>query len=126
MPKPQAPILLQDLCRKAVGRVLACLALVGLLALQTSMIWHGLEHVSNASSSAAVASNTPSVETAQPVSGPCLKCLEDLAHSVGLISQAPVLDTSLHVVVQQGALPACSFPTPVELANQRGPPVSLS
>ena len=126
MPKPQAPTLLQDLCRKAVGRVLACLALMGLLALQTGMIWHGLEHVAKASSSAAVASNTPNVEKVQPVSVLCLKCLEDLTHSAGLISQPPALDASLQSVVQQGAFPICSFPTPVQLANQRGPPVSLS
>ncbi len=126
MLQSRTPALLQDLCRKAVGRVLACLALVGLLALQTGMIWHGLEHVAKASSNAAFASYTQSVEKAQPLSAQCLKCLEDLTHSVGLISQSPALDTSLRVVVQQGAFPVCGFATPVELANQRGPPVFLS
>lgn len=126
MLQSRTPALLQDLCRKAVGRVLACLALVGLLALQTGMIWHGLEHVAKVSSNAAFASDSQSAEKAQPLSAQCLKCLEDLTHSVGLISQSPALDTSLRVVVQQGAFPVCGFATPVELANQRGPPVFLS
>ncbi len=106
--------------------MLVCVALVGLLALQSGMIWHGLEHVAKASSNTAFASHTQSVEKTQPVAGLCLKCLEDLAHSVGLISQAPALNATLQVVMQQGAFPACGFATPVELANQRGPPVSLS
>jgi len=126
MPHSRASTLLHDLCRKAVGRVSVCLALVGLLALQTSMVWHGLEHVAKASSNTAFASYTQSVEKAQPLSAQCLKCLEDLAHSVGLISYAPALDTSLSVLAQQSGFPASGFATPVELANQRGPPVSLS
>jgi len=127
MPNSQASSLpLQDLCRKVIGQVLACLALMALLVIQAGMVWHGLEHVAKASDKTAYSTNTLSAEKTQPASGLCLKCLEDLTHSVGLISQSLSIDASLPSVWQQAALPAVYFATPVELANQRGPPVSLS
>ncbi len=123
----QASFLLQrDLCRRATGQVLACLAVVALLVMQAGMVWHGLEHVAKASGKSSYSLNTLSVDQTQPASGLCLKCLEDLTHSVGLISQPPLHTVPLHTMLQQGAVTACSFATPVELANQRGPPVSLS
>jgi hypothetical protein len=127
MPKPStSPSLLQDLCRKACGHVLACVAVLALLVMQAGMVWHGLEHVAKASGKTAYSISSLSAEQSQPASGLCLKCLEDLTHSVGLISQAPQADDSLATALQQAGVVACSFVTPVELANQRGPPVFLS
>lgn len=127
MPKSQASSLpLQDLCRKVVGQVLACVAVVALLVIQAGMVWHGLEHVAKASGEPAYSTNILSGEKTQPASGLCLKCLEDLTHSVGLISQTPQTKVSLATGLRQAALPACGFATPVEFANQRGPPVFLS
>ncbi len=127
MPKAQTISVLQhDFCRRATSRVLACLALVALLAMQASMVWHGLEHVAKASGTTANSTHTLNAEKAHPLSDLCLKCLEDLTHSVGLISQALHIDVSLRPVLRQGACLACGFATPVELANQRGPPVFLS
>jgi len=94
--------------------------------MQAGMVWHGLEHVARASGKTAYSINTVSAEQSTPASGLCLKCLEDLTHSVGLISHAPQTDESLATALQQAAFLACSFVTPVELANQRGPPVTLS
>ena len=110
----------------AVSRLLACVALVALLVIQAGMVWHGLEHVAKASGKTTYSTNTLSAEKTQPASGLCFKCLEDLTHSVGLISQTLASEVSLARTLQQAALLACSFATPVELANQRGPPVSLS
>jgi len=56
----------------------------------------------------------------------CLKCLEDVAHTVGLTSQAVQLAASRHDAVRPRSQPVCLFATPVELANQRGPPIFLS
>ncbi|MEI8401354.1 MAG: hypothetical protein WCG12_11165 [Alcaligenaceae bacterium] len=127
MANTQASWLLQsDLCRKAFGRVLACVAVVALLVIQAGMVWHGLEHVAKTTGKTAYSTNTLSAETSQPASGLCFKCLEDLTHSVGLISQALQTEVSLATALQQAALPACRFATPVALANQRGPPVSFS
>ncbi|GEM_PF-2402255 len=56
----------------------------------------------------------------------CLKCLEDVAHTVGLTSQAIQLAASRHDALQPRSQPVCLFATPVELANQRGPPIFLS
>jgi hypothetical protein len=127
MPKSHASSLpLQDFCRMAVSRLLACVALVALLVIQAGMVWHGLEHVAQTTGKTAYSTNTLSAEKSQPASGLCFKCLEDLTHSVGLISQALQTEVSLARALQQAAFPACSFATPVELANQRGPPISLS
>jgi hypothetical protein len=127
MPKAHAPLLLQsDLCRKVMGRVLACVAVMALLVMQAGLVWHGLEHVAKSSSKSSYSLNALSADQSQPASGMCLQCLEDLTHSVSLISHPLVLAASLHTMLQQGAVTACSFATPVELANQRGPPVSLS
>ena len=129
MPNSQASFLLQrDLCRQAVGQVLACLAVVALLVMQAGMVWHGLEHVAKASGKNSYSLNTLSANQVQPqpASGLCLKCLEDLTHSVGLISQPLLHEVSLQTLLLQGAVAVCSFAMPVELANQRGPPVSLS
>lgn len=127
MPKPStSPPLLQDLCRQAFGHVLACVAVLALLVMQAGMVWHGLEHVAKASGKTAYSISSLSAEQSQPASGLCLKCLEDLTHSIGLISQAPQADDSPATALQQAGVVACSFVTPVELANQRGPPVFLS
>ena len=127
MANTQASWLLHsDLYRKAFGRVLACVAVVALLVIQAGMVWHGLEHVAKASGKTTYSTSTLSAEKTQPASGLCFKCLEDLTHSVGLISQALQTEVSLASALQQAAFPACCFATPVELANQRGPPVSLS
>lgn len=128
MPKPSTSplLLLQDLCRKACGLALTCVAVLALLVMQAGMVWHGLEHVAKASGKTAYSISSLSAEQSQPASGLCLKCLEDLTHSVGLISQAPQADDSLATASQQARVVACSFVTPVELANQRGPPVFLS
>jgi hypothetical protein len=110
----------------AVSRLLVCVAVVALLVIQAGMVWHGLEHVAKASGKPSYSTNTLSAEKTQTAPGLCFKCLEDLTHSVGLISQALQTEVSLASALQQAAFPACSFSTPVELANQRGPPVSLS
>jgi hypothetical protein len=131
-------VLQPDFCRKVVGRLLSCLALVGLLALQASIVWHAPEHALNASSrvtdaassedlvsspSAAVASSSEQVPPSQEL---CLKCLEDVANTVGLTSQTVQLAASRTDVLQPRSQPVCLFATPVELANQRGPPTFLS
>lgn len=110
----------------AVSRLLACVAVVALLVIQAGMVWHGLEHVAKTTGETAYSTHTLSAEKTQPASGLCFKCLEDLTHSVGLISQALQTEISRATALQQAVLPACGFATPVELANQRGPPVSLS
>lgn len=74
-------------------------------------------------SSTAVASHS---EQASPASDLCLKCLEDVANTAGLTSQAVKLAASRHDVLQPRSQPVCLFATPVELANQRGPPTFLS
>lgn len=56
----------------------------------------------------------------------CLKCLEDIAHTVCLTSQAVHLAASRSDVLRPPSQPVCLFATPVELANQRGPPAILS
>jgi hypothetical protein len=73
--------------------------------------------------STAVASSSEQVPPAQDL---CLKCLEDVAHTVGLTSQNVQLAAARADVLQPRAQPVCLFATPVELANQRGPPTSLS
>ena len=127
MTHTQASWLLQsDLCRKVFGRVLACVAVLALLVIQAGMVWHGLEHVAKASGKTAYSTNTLSAEQTQPVAGLCFKCLEDLTHSVGLISKPLQTEVLLATALQQAALPTCGFATPVAFANQRGPPASLS
>jgi hypothetical protein len=141
--------------------MLACVALVALLALQASMVWHAPEHALNASnrvSETAISLNAATVKAAtaeisataqkivtaeemtnalsaevasqpeqvSPTSGLCLKCLEDVTHSVGLASQPVQLAVSCNEALQQRSQPVCCFATPVELANQRGPPAFLS
>jgi hypothetical protein len=153
-----------DFCRMAVGRVLACVALLAFLALHTSMVWHGPEHALNESSRvreaatsfqtestavamADIAAATPNTATAEDAVSPpsaavvshveqvssssssselCLKCLEDVAHTVCLTSQAVHLAASRSDDLRPPSLPVCLFATPVELANQRGPPAFLS
>lgn len=153
-----------DFCRMAVGRVLACVALLAFLALHTSMVWHGPEHALNESSRVSeaatlfqtastavamvdIAAATPNTATAEDAVSPtsaavvshveqvssssssselCLKCLEDVAHTVCLTSQAVHLAASRSDVLRPPSLPVCLFATPVELANQRGPPAFLS
>ncbi len=112
-----------DFCRQAASRLLACMALLAFLALHTSMVWHAPEHALNASMSAAVVSHS---EQASPASDLCLKCLEDVANTVGLTSQAVQLAASRTEALQPRSQPVCCFATPVELANQRGPPAFLS
>jgi hypothetical protein len=127
MTRMHASWLLQpDLCRKAFGRVLVCVAVLALLVMQAGMVWHGIEHVAKASGKITYSTNSLSAEKSQPSSGLCLKCLEDLTHSVGLITQQPYLDDSSATALQQAGFVACIFLTPVELVNQRGPPVFLS
>jgi len=119
-------VLQHDFCRRATSRVLACLALIALMAMQASMVWHGLEHVARVSGQATYSMVALNAEQTQPVSTVCFKCLEDVAHSVGLISEQVQLFTPLKITLREGALPLCHFATPVSLANQRGPPSSLS
>jgi hypothetical protein len=73
--------------------------------------------------SAAVASNSEQVPPAQDL---CLKCLEDVANTVGLTSQAVQIAASRTDVLQPRSQPVCLFATPVACANQRGPPTFLS
>ena len=73
--------------------------------------------------SATVLSHAEQVSSASEL---CLKCLEDVAHTVGLTSQAVQLAASRHDALQPRSQPVCLFATPVELANQRGPPTFLS
>jgi len=150
-----------DLCRKAVSRLLACVALLALLGLQASMVWHAPKHALNASNrvneaatslqaastaveAADIAATAPNTVAAEAVVSPqsatvashaeqlspaselCLKCLEDVAHTVGLTSQAVQLAASRNDALQPRSQPDCLFATPVELANQRGPPIFLS
>jgi hypothetical protein len=154
-------LLQSDICRKAVSRVLACVALVALLALQASMVWHAPEHALNASNrvtEAATSLNAATVKAAtaetsataqkrvtaeemayalsaevasqpeqvSPASVLCLKCLEDVTHSVGLASQSVQLAVSCNDALQPRSHSVCCFATPVALANQRGPPSFLS
>lgn len=73
--------------------------------------------------SATILSHAEQVSSASEL---CLKCLEDVAHTVGLTSQALQLAALRHDSLQQRSQPVCLFATPVELANQRGPPTFLS
>ena len=73
--------------------------------------------------SATVLSHVEQVSSASEL---CLKCLEDVAHTVGLTSQTVQLAASRTDALQQRSQPVCCFATPVELANQRGPPAFLS
>jgi hypothetical protein len=131
-------VLQPDFCRKVAGRLLSCLALVGLLALQASIVWHAPEHALNASSRVTEAASsedfasslsavvvTPS-EQASPAQDLCLKCLEDVANTFGLTSQTVQLAATRTDVLQPRSQPVCLFATPVALANQRGPPGFLS
>ena len=127
MPKAQnVSELNHGFCQRATSRALACLALVALLAFQASMVWHGLEHVAKVSGKANASIVALNAEQTQPVSSVCFKCLEDVAHSFGLISESVQPFIPLEFVLLEGALPLCHFATPVSLANQRGPPISLS
>lgn len=103
-----------------------------------------LQAASTAVATADIAATVPTAVTAEDVVSPrsatvlshveqvssaselCLKCLEDVANTVGLTSQIVQLATSHADVLQQRAQPVCLFATPVELANQRGPPTFLS
>ena len=127
MPKAQnASVLKHGFCQRATSRALACLALVALLAFQASMVWHGLEHIAKVSGKANDSIVALNAEQTQPASTACFKCLEDVAHGVGLISEPVQLFASLKFALLEGALPLCHFATPVSLANQRGPPLALS
>lgn len=75
--------------------------------------------------SAAVVSHVEQVSSSSS-SELCLKCLEDVAHTVCLTSQAVHLAASRSDVLRPPSQPVCLFATPVELANQRGPPAFLS
>jgi hypothetical protein len=103
-----------------------------------------LQAASTAVATADIAATVPNAVTAEDVVSPlsatvlshveqvssasklCLKCLEDVANTVGLTSQTVQLSASRNNVLQPRAQPVCLFATPVELANQRGPPTSLS
>jgi hypothetical protein len=95
---------------------------MGLLFMQASSVWHGLEHITKATGNASYSFNIQTSDKAQPLSGVCLKCLEDPAHSFGLICEPPQHYGLQLGVVQANTLPACGFTTPVSFANQRGPP----
>lgn len=73
--------------------------------------------------SATVFSHAEQVSSASEL---CLKCLEDVAQTVGLTSQTAQLAASRADALQPRSQPVCRFATPVELANQRGPPTFLS
>ena len=125
MPKSQANrSQKQDFYQLVASRLLACMAIVALLVMQAGMVWHGLEHVAKASGKTVYSANSLSAEKSQPASGLCFKCLEDLTHSVGLLTQTPQVEASLATALQQATFSACVFATPVALANQRGPPLS--
>ena len=131
-------VLQPDFCRKVVIRLLACVALVALLALHTSIVWHAPEHALNAASRVTEAASSEDLvsslsaafaspsEQASPAQDLCLKCLEDVAHTVGLASQAVHLVASCNDALQSQSQTVCLFATPVERANQRGPPTFLS
>lgn len=104
-----------------------------------------LQTASTAVAMADIAAATPNTATAEDAVSPpsvavvshveqvssssselCLKCLEDVAHTVCLTSQAVHLAASRSDVLRSPSLPVCLFATPVELANQRGPPTFLS
>ena len=79
--------------------------------------------------SAAVVSHVEQVSSSSSSSSSselCLKCLEDVTHTVCLTSQAVHLAASRSDVLRPPSQPVCLFATPVELANQRGPPAILS
>lgn len=73
--------------------------------------------------SATVLSHAEQVSSASEL---CLKCLEDVAHTVGLTSQTVQLAASRTDALQPRSQPVSRFATPVKLANQRGPPAFLS
>lgn len=93
-------VMQSDFCRMAVRRMLACMALAALLVLHP--------------------------EQESLASDLCLKCLEDVAHNVGLTSQAVQLLPLRIDALQSRSQRICRFATPVASANQRGPPQFLS
>ena len=121
-----AAVLKHGFCQRAASRALACLALVALLAFQASMVWHGLEHIAKVSGKVNASIVALNAEQTEPVSSVCFKCLEDVAHGTGLISEPVQFFASLKFALLEGALPRSHFATPVSPASQRGPPISLS
>jgi hypothetical protein len=103
-----------------------------------------LQAASTAVATADIAATVPNTMTAEDVVSPlsatvlshveqvssasdlCLKCLEDVANTVGLTSQAVQIAASRTDVLQPRSQPVCLFATPVACANQRGPPTFLS
>ena len=114
-------------CQRVAGRALASLAVVSLLSLQAGMIWHGLEHVLKARAGLASISVLQANDSAgSPESAPCLKCLEDLTHSLGLMGVVPSAPGLVAGSVQHTTPALGRAALPVVLANQRAPPSFLN
>ena len=103
------------------------LVVVAMLMMQFGMITHALDHLSAGQAQTGLsapefsASVTPAGEAAV-----CLKCLEDLAHSVALVSTFTHTGLSGTHVLSLAALPPGLLHHAPARANQRAPPIVLS
>ena len=114
-------------CQRVAGRALASVAVISLLSLQAGMIWHGLEHVLKARTGVASVSVLQASDSAgSPESALCLKCLEDLTHSLALMAVVPSAPAFVGVSVQPTTSSLVRVASPVVVANQRAPPSFLS
>lgn len=127
MQNSQRPIL----CKRAIHIrwMVVSFALLALLTLQHSLIWHAMEHLQPEPAQSLATFTADAAEHAiEPVhkkttsEATCLKCLEDLAHALALPSNwALELAHTVHVQSLLALAPNQIFLSP-ERANQRGPP----
>lgn len=98
--------------------VVLSFALMTLLTMQHSLIWHAMHHLT----SLPAQSSLQSIQKEVGAETTCLKCIEDLAHSIALPTGwlMPFAQT-VHVLSIGGLAPNQIFLSP-ERANQRGPP----
>ena len=109
-----------------VGRWLAVIAAIALLGLQGSLVWHALEHVSEHQALNQLELVNSDSDTLSTESSVCLKCVEDLAHSVGLVCALMTVAPGFAGVLVRHAIFSSPLSPPVVPANQRGPPFFLS
>ncbi len=122
---------LLTLCKRAINPrlIVASFALLTLLTMQNSLIWHALDHLRLVPAQSLAQSSVDAAELVlKPVQkettseATCLKCLEDLAHAFALPSSWSLeLAHTVHVQSLAALAPNQIFLSP-ERANQRGPP----
>lgn len=107
-------------------------ALLALIAMQFGLVWHAMEHLGARHFEAAgmmQAAFSEKLDAAQhdesPSSASCLKCLEDLAHTLALPSRWEVASAEMVHVMLARALPPNQIYLSPERAKQRGPPVPV-